>query len=444
MTQTSLLNLPQELPDNLLLRWGRTEDAEALSDFNVRIHSDEPERPEMWLGSWTRDLLGGAHPTTKATDFTVVEDTNSGAIVSSMVLISQTWSYDGIPFGVGRPELVGTEDAYRRRGLIRRQMEIAHAVSERRGDRMQAITGIPWYYRQFGYEMAVNLGGGREYFFTRPGNDKQPQEKSYQTRPATAADIPLLQTLYNEHSAGSLLRLERSEEIWRFQLTEAHRDSVGALNAQIILNQSGQAVAYFAADAVEGILLLKEVGVTPGHSWRSIATFIMSKLKQRLEKLNATREKPLTSITIPLYETHPLIIALDRQLEKMRPPYAWYVRVPDLPGFIQHIVPVLEKRLAASVMAGHSGMLRLNFYRDTLRLTFDRGRMTAIDQYEPKAVEDADALFPNLTFLQLLFGHRSLDELDHAYADCYAANAEAAVLLRALFPPRPSWIGALN
>ncbi|MDI7276725.1 MAG: hypothetical protein QME94_12165 [Anaerolineae bacterium] len=42
-------------------------------------------------------------------------------------------------------------------------------------------------------------------------------------------------------------------------------------------------------------------------------------------------------------------------------------------------------------------------------------------------------------FLQLLFGHRSLDELRHAYADVWA-NAGVELLVNALFPARPSLV----
>ena len=83
-----------------------------------------------------------------------------------MNLISQTWTYDGIPFGVGRPELVGTQPEYRKRGLVRAQFEVIHAFSAERGEMVQAITGIPFYYRQFGYEMAMGLGGAARA--TRP------------------------------------------------------------------------------------------------------------------------------------------------------------------------------------------------------------------------------------------------------------------------------------
>ena len=113
------------------------------------------------MGVWTRDLLSGAHPTFGVDDFTIVEDRNSGEIVSSMSLISQTWAYEGIPFGVGRPELVGTDPSYRARGLVRAQFEVAHEWSRQRGEHMQVITGIPYFYRQFGYEMGLELGGGR-------------------------------------------------------------------------------------------------------------------------------------------------------------------------------------------------------------------------------------------------------------------------------------------
>jgi hypothetical protein len=41
-------------------------------------------------------------------------------------------------------------------------------------------------------------------------------------------------------------------------------------------------------------------------------------------------------------------------------------------------------------------------------------------------------------FLQLLFGYRSLEELEYAFADCYSETPEAAVLLNVLFPKQAS------
>jgi len=109
----------KDLGNGLVLRHANSADAEALVTFNARIHSEVgPDKPDEKVGAWVRDLMTKPHPTTGIDDFTIVEDTVSGKIVSSMNLIPQTWSYAGIEFGVGRPELVGTDPEYRKRGLV--------------------------------------------------------------------------------------------------------------------------------------------------------------------------------------------------------------------------------------------------------------------------------------------------------------------------------------
>ncbi len=72
-------------------------------------------------------------------------------IVSATNLLAQVWDYEGIAFGVGRPEIVATEPDYRNRGLVRAIFELIHARSAAQGQLAQAITASPYYYRQFGY-----------------------------------------------------------------------------------------------------------------------------------------------------------------------------------------------------------------------------------------------------------------------------------------------------
>ena len=47
------------------------------------------------------------------------------------------------PFLVGRPELVGTDEAYRRRGLVSAQFEMIHAKSAGRGGPVRACARRP-------------------------------------------------------------------------------------------------------------------------------------------------------------------------------------------------------------------------------------------------------------------------------------------------------------
>ena len=96
--------------------------------------------------------------------------------------------YEGVEFDAGLPELVGTHPDYRRRGLVREQFEVLHRWSKERGHLMQAIAGIPYYYRRFGYEMAVYMGGDvGSTSRTYPANHRAGQEDAGSPRLLPAA-----------------------------------------------------------------------------------------------------------------------------------------------------------------------------------------------------------------------------------------------------------------
>jgi hypothetical protein len=142
-------------------------------------------------------------------------------------------------------------------------------------------------------------------------------------------------------------------------------------------------------------------------------------------------------VRFELGEQHPVYTALNTRLEPLHAPYAWYLRVPDLRAFVEHVAPALEARLALLPdTRQYTGRLRLSFYDDGLTLAFERGRLAHVAAGVPA---DADAAFPPGTFLKLLFGYRALRELRHAYPDCWASG-QASWLLGLLFPKRPAFI----
>jgi hypothetical protein len=155
--------------------------------------------------------------------------------------------------------------------------------------------------------------------------------------------------------------------------------------------------------------------------------------------LAAARGKHIERFTFALGAEHPVYAAFHDLLPRGRNPYAWYIRVPDLPALLRHLAPALEANLARSAAAvGYTGELKLNFYRGGLRLALAQGRLAEVAPWQAEAHERGDAGFPNLTFLQLLCGYRALDELQHAYADCYVRSNAARALLTALFPRQAS------
>ena len=131
---------------------------------------------------------------------------------------------------------------------------------------------------------------------------------------------------------------------------------------------------------------------------------------------------------------HPVYQTLPKSIARKEPPYAWYIRVPDLVTFLQHIQPALEKHLIGTVAEGYTGDLKLSFYRSGIHFTFERGRVTQLTDWTPNDIEDGDAAFPDLTFLQLLCGRCRTEELTSRFVDCWTDGTTPAVLLDCLFP----------
>jgi hypothetical protein len=432
----------QDLGDGLVLRRGTAADADALAKFNGSIFIEPGRDPNDLIEAWTRDLASGNHPTFKPSDFTIVEKVETGEIVSSLNLISQTWEYEGIPFQVGRPELVGTLADYRNRGLVRKQFELIHQWSAERGEIMQAITGIPYYYRLYGYEMALNLGGGRMGFKPQVPALKEDEQEPFHIRPAVEADLPLIDELYRQGARRGPFACRRDEALWRYELNGKDPKNINRLDLFVILTPGGERVGFLAHPPMnwDFSLVAQLFEVKPGVSMKAVTPSLIRYLYNTgVEKAKAEgKADKFDAFGFWFGEDHPAYHLENERLPRVRKPYAWYIRIPNLPGFIQHIAPALEKRLAESPAAGHTGETRLTFYRSGLRLAFENGRLTAAEEYRPSPVgHTGDAGFPGLTFLQLLVGYRSLDELLYAFPDVWC-NTDHEGLLTSLFPRQPS------
>ena len=430
----------KNIDDYLVLRQATPHDAEALAEFNARIHSDEgPDQPFEGVAVWTRDLLERPHPTFKPSDFTVVEDVSEGKIVSSLNLISQTWSYRGIEFGVGRSELVGTDPEYRSRGLIRLQYETIHKWSAARGEMVQAITGIPNFYRQFEYEMAINLGGGRAGYITDVPRLKKDEDEPFRIRPAEEDDLSFIASLYQQSSQRSLVYCTWDESLWMYELKGKSEKNINRYELGIIETPAGDIVGYLAhpqQNWYQGTMLpATAFEVTPGVSWSSVTPSVIRYLVET-GQVYAKRDKNdgFGSFGFWLGGEHPVYDVISHKLPRIRKPYAWYIRVPDLVGFLRHINPILEERLARSPFVGYSGEVKITQYRDGFKFIFDEGHLD-VEAWQPSPRgHSGGAAFPDLTFIQLLFGYRSVDELDFAFADCWFKNDEIKGLLNILFP----------
>ncbi len=439
-------NIIRDLGDGLIMRSATLEDTEALVEFNGNVHSmSDGDEPDEFVMNWVRDLMTRPHPTVKPSDFLVVVDTQTNKIVSSLNYIPQTWSYAGIPIAVGRPELVGTAEAYRRRGLVRAMFEVIHHWGVERGHKMQGITGIPWYYRLFEYEMCVNLGGSRIGYQPHVPKLKDDETEKFTCRPAVEADIPFISEVYDYGIRRSLLACVRDEALWQYDIFGKSEDNSAAW--MVIETLEKEPVGFFLHPKKMHGPIIRVWGyeLKAGASYLEVTPAVI----RYLNKTGRAQAQKDEKIEYAGYEfglggEHPVYEALPGRMPRVGKPYAWYMRIPDLADFLTHITPVLEQRLAASPVAGYSGDLKVSLYRSGVKLSFENGNLIRVEHYQPKDIDDGDFMAPELTFLRILLGHNSSEELAEMLADCFPRNDHGRALLRFLFPKQASSIWMLS
>ncbi|GCE31070.1 hypothetical protein KDA_65540 [Dictyobacter alpinus] len=436
----------RKLEGGLIARWSTAADTENIAELvSLVFREKEEDEPNKHIANIARILMSGTTPVMGPGDYALVEDPHKegNPIVAGVCLQRMEWFYEGIPFLMSRPEIVAADPAYRNRGLIRTLFEFVHARGAAEGRLVDAITGIYYFYRQFGYEYALSLEGMRGIYLPAIPKAKEGEAEAYTLREATLEDVPRLHEIYTQHiGTGYAITTNIDENYlrWELEAWKDHPERTKFSTTQLIVKADGSIQGWFYARArrrtsslnVWALYLASHVNLQA----------IMPPLLRALQNYGQQipTEKPdagaFSEIKFYLGESHPFYEVIDKLATIKEPSYAWYVRVADLPKFIQHIAPALEKRLLGSLVEGYSGELKLDFYRSGLRMVFEQGRLTTVENWRSTVLNNtADGGFPPLVFLKALFGYRTLNELRQAYPDAWVNNE---VLFNTLFPAKPS------
>ena len=97
----------------------------------------------------------------------------------------------------------------------------------------------------------------------------------------------------------------------------------------------------------------------------------------------------MPTIHFELGEQHPVFEAAPEAFHKNIPSYAWYIRVADVPKFLNHIAPVLERRLAQSALSGFTGEIKVTEYVRGFKLKIEQGKISA-EAWTPDDSDHAD------------------------------------------------------
>jgi predicted N-acetyltransferase YhbS len=363
------------------------------------------------------------HPTMTLKDFFAVK--HHGKVVAGLNLIPLEWSIGGVPLKVAEMGCVSTLPEYRHRGL---QKELVREFDERVAEQdydLCALEGIPYFYRQFGFEYALPLDEE-----TRIRLDEIPDYSSkLDIRPFTNLDMPKAMELLAKGQSKFYVHSIRNEQIWKMQ-QETGLVSVDKFESYIV-ERDGQTEAYVRIgkkpEAKE--LVLMETSDVDHHVGKAVLKFLKDVGKQHGLDTLVSRLSHYDSLTEQL-------VALGA-VEHV-PAYAWQVRIVDYAKILLKMKPLFEKRLAESSSLSHlTEVLNFNFYRFTVQIKVEDGTIGDVQILD--SCEDRTIRFNPLVFTKLLLGYRSREELEMTYPDIIVRPSHKQ-LVDVLFPKLPSYI----
>lgn len=343
----------------------------------------------------------------------VVEDPDGGfdacavvvdgdRVVSTATLLDETVILGGLPIPAGQVELVATDRAYEGRGLVRALMGWAHERSARRGHLMQVMIGIPYFYRQFGYQYSIPMPQSRAVHTVPAMPD------GHVVRAAGPADIPAMARLQDAAQQRFAVSMPHSPVCWRTLVARAG-------SSQLVVERAGQPVGTGRVTPPDEDVVLGEVAAADPEA---VAALLAHAAGLAGGKQIEAKDR----------DGH-----LDRYLAP--PPEDasdYYVRIPDVVALLLHLRPVLTARLAHD---DSEDEVIVSFFRHHVRLRRAGGAVTEVlpggPMQGPASLGGA-GVAPDL-IAPLLFGPHGIAGLTARHADVYPGPN--AGLMRALFPP---------
>ena len=171
-----------------------------------------------------------------------------------------------------------------------------HPESEARGDALQVIPGIPYFYRQFGYEYSLCSYPAFAFESTSLHRLSEDLVEPFTLRRATLSDIPLLLQLSspaNRH-ANAMIGQHYTQEYWQYTVHDVYEVKTNRFDADretsiIVETETGKVIGFtvmssrflgptlLAMGVAEGV----EVGEELAHS---VLRQLIQWAKERLEQ----------------------------------------------------------------------------------------------------------------------------------------------------------------
>ncbi len=421
-----------DLPDGFEFGIVKTdEEVEELLKFHSIVHPDddteELRRQIDHLPGFSREMNY------------YIRDIDKDLIVSALNSIPSIWNYENIPLQNLELGWVGTLKEYRRRGLNRLLQTHFDSVLFNGKYDLSTIQGIPYYYRQFGYDFVIPMD---RTVWTRTNQippfdtEKPPEYMKLKVRLAEKKDIPTMMELFDEHNRDLLVYVPRSKELWEIQ--EKYKRQFENEFLTYVLIDGSKIIGYFR--------VVKNISKDspPKKSSMNVIESSIQTYDGVLRVFQFLREEALRSDFPLLSSQGPSCNNLSKVMENyggyVGDGWKYQIRIPSMVEFLKKISPVLEKRLEGTMFEGITYDLIMNTFQNCYVLKFTNGKIVDVTDLGPQEVDENRAFrSPPQDLVRLVLGAYSIKELNQNNID-FIVSSGVRLIAETLFPKLESSI----
>jgi N-acetylglutamate synthase-like GNAT family acetyltransferase len=405
----------QYLGNGFVMRNASRDDIPALLEHFKKVHGEGVvDQLRAMLEHYTRFSWE---------DSFIIENPDSNEVVSCVILLQNAWSLDGIQVPTVEMEAVGTLDSHRYRGHIRLLNDEFERRAAQHHPVIQVIAGIPHFYRNFGYEYAAHMDGG------------YPVSQSLVPKLPEGEKEPVTFRAVRARNFKEFLRYRENHLPWRTWIRPLRPEDASYL---IYEQTSPEQEAFF-------FYLVKEKGKTVGvfylARWEKkvdIVELYLDNYRHVDAVLRFAESRAQEWEGIPVRVAPPnqkqvreYVSALTQVKQIGR--YAWYIKIPSIPRFIETISPLFSDRVRETEFLGYTGELTVTTYREGYSLSFENGVFKGVTEKSEKNPSDYHLRIPRESLIRLLMGYEALDEITSHEPDVQCAAAMRP-LVNILFP----------
>ena len=419
-----------ELPDGFEFGFVKTdEEVEELLNFHAIVH---PEDDREELRRQIDHLPGFGREMNY-----YIRDLDTGKMVTALNSIPFIWNYEDIPLKNLELGWVGTLKEYRRKGLNKLLYTHFDNLLLSGNYDISTIQGIPYYYRQFGYDFIIPLD---RTVWTRtnqiqPFDEKNPPEyMKLKVRLAEKKDIPSMMELLDELNQKLLIYASRSPELWEIQ--ETMKTQFDKEFQSYVVLDGPKIVGYFRR--------VKKISKdsSPNKSTMTVIESSIPTFNGVLRALQFLYAEALQD-DIPLIGSQgPSFNTLSKVMENLgrsgKPWWKYQVRIPNMTSFLQKISPVLERRLEGTMFEGLTFDVTMNTFQNCYKLKFVNGKLIDVSDLGPQQVNENQAFrAPPNDLARLVLGAYSIKEIEQNNID-FIVRGEVRLIAEILFPKKES------